>query len=155
LDATGVEVRMDERILATVIWLILLFGVPLALALGTVSLWADGLSSAGGKPGFNNVVVLLLVLVYTVIWLLLLRLIYLPGMGYEASITSLTDIFSPTSESMPALQRLFNRFTDWLQREPITAGIRLVLLAAVLAVPLVLARVLGERSNPLPGRPRR
>jgi hypothetical protein len=143
---------MEERILATIIWLVLLFGVPLALAIGTVSLWADGMSTAGGKPTFNNVVVLLLILIYTIIWLLLLRMVYLPGIGYDANITTLTDIFNPTYESMPALQRLFTRFTDSIQRDPLAAGIRVVLLVVVLAVPLVLARFLGERSNPAPRR---
>ena len=146
---------MDERILATIIWLALFFGVPLVLAVGTVSMWGDGTSAFGGRPNFNNAAVLFLLVIYTLVWLLLLRFVFAPGIGYDTPITSIADLFSPTSESMPALQRLYERLTGWFQRDPLNAGLRLGALAVLLGLPLLTARIVGEwqarRRTPLSG----
>jgi hypothetical protein len=146
---------MEERIFAAIIWLVLFFGVPLVLAIGTVSMWGDGMSAFGARPAFNNGAVLFLLVIYSVVWLLLLRLILAPGIGYDTPITNIADLFSPGYEAMPALQRLYDRLAGWLQRDPLNAGLRLGALLALLGLPLVVARVVGEqqarRRRPAPG----
>lgn len=146
---------MDERLLATLLWLALFFGVPLVLAIGTVSLWGDGMSASGGRPVFNNAAVLFLLIIYAVVWLLLLRFVFAPGIGYDTPIANVSDLFSPTYDSLPALQRLYDRFTGWLQRDPLNAGLRLGVLVILLGLPLVTARIVGEwgarRRTPSPG----
>src|SRR3954452_6661400 len=98
---------MSEQILGISLWLILLFGIPLALAVATASLWADGLASAGGRPRFNNGVVLLLLLIYTAFWLLLLRFLYLPGLRFDPAVTSITPLFNPGFRALTAMQQLY------------------------------------------------
>lgn len=138
---------MSEQILGIGLWLILLFGIPLALAVATVSLWADGLASAGGRPRFNNGVVVLMLLIYAAFWLLLLRFLYLPGLRFDPEVTSITPLFSPGFRALTAIQQLYGDFMGWLQVNPLSAAGQLLLVAAVLGAPLFLARVMGELSG--------
>jgi hypothetical protein len=134
---------MDERILATILWLLLIFALPLILTFASASVWADGMGHAGGKPGFHNGVVVLVFVLYSLVWLLLLRVVYLPAMGYDPRLIALPGPFDARFATLRAIEQLWSAFTGWVGRDALGAGARVALLAVLLALTLVAARSLG------------
>lgn len=135
---------MSEQLLASILWLILIFTLPVALTFASVSVWADGAAHAGGQPGFNNVLVLLLFILYTALWLVLLRVVYLPAMGYDPTLITLPGPFEERFSNLGAIQQLWDTFTGWVRLDPLGAGARVGMLAVLVALALVAARYLGE-----------
>jgi hypothetical protein len=138
---------MDEGILATILWLAVIFVLPIALTFASVSIWADGATRTGGQPGFNNGLVLLLFLFYSLFWLALLRLVYLPAMGFDPNLIALPGPFGPRFATFSALDQLRGAFTGWVGRDPLGAGARVALLVVLGGLALFAARFLGELTG--------
>jgi hypothetical protein len=135
---------MNEQILATILWLLLIFALPLLLTFASVSVWADGVGHAGGQAGFHNGLVLLVFLVYSLGWLALLRVVYLPAMGYDPRLIALPGPFDGRFATLRAIEQLWRDFTGWVGRDALGAGARVAVLALLIALALVAARALGE-----------
>lgn len=134
---------MDEHILATILWLLLIFALPLLLTFASVSVWADGMGHAGGTPRFHNGVVVLVFVLYSLVWLALLRVVYLPAMGYDPRLIGLPGPFDPRFATLRAIEQLWSTFTGWVGRDSLGAGTRVGLLVVLIALALVAARSLG------------
>jgi hypothetical protein len=138
---------MNDGILATILWLIVILVLPLALTFASVSIWADGATRLGGQPNFNNLLVLLLFLFYTIFWLALLRLVYLPAMGYDPRVIALPGPFGEPFARFSALDQLWAAFTGWVRRDPLGAGARVAMLVVLGGLALFAARFLGELTG--------
>lgn len=138
---------MNEDILATVLWLVVILALPLALTFASVSIWSDGAAHAGGQPGFNNLLVVLLFLFYSIFWLALLRLVYLPAMGYDPGVIALPGPFGTRFATFSALGQLWDAFSSWVRRDSLGAGARVALLVVLGGLALFAARFLGELTG--------
>ncbi len=134
---------MSEQLLASILWIVLIFTLPVALTFASVSVWADGAAHAGGQPGFNNALVLLLFVLYSALWLVLLRVVYLPAMGYDPTLITLPGPFSEEFATLRAIGQLWDTFTGWVRLDPLGAGARVGMLAVLVALALVAARTVG------------
>jgi hypothetical protein len=135
---------MNEQILATILWLLLILALPLVLTFASVSVWADGVEHAGGIASFHNGLVLLLALFYSLVWLALLRIVYLPAMGYDPRLIALPGPFDGRFATLRAIEQLWSAFTGWVGRDAFGAGVRVAGLALLVALALVASRSLGE-----------
>lgn len=138
---------MNEGILATILWLVVILALPVALTFACVSIWADSAARTGGQPGFNNGLVLLLFLFFTIFWLALLRLVYLPAMGYDPGVIALPGPFGPRFATFSALGQLWDAFSGWVRRDSLGAGARVALLVVLGGLALFAARFLGELTG--------
>jgi hypothetical protein len=138
---------MNEGIVVTILWLVVILALPLALTVASVGIWADGAAHAGGQPGFNNLLVVLLFLFYSIFWLALLRLVYLPAMGYDPSLIALPGPFGTRFATFSALGQLWGAFTGWVGRDPLGAGARVALLVVLGGLALFASRFLGELTG--------
>ena len=136
---------MDERTMSTLLWLVIIFALPVGLTIMSAGFWGDGVGAAGGQPHYTNSAMLFWAVLHTTAWVLLLRYLYLPAVGFDANVMSLAGPFTPRYASLLALQRLVNDFTGWYVRDPVEAGIRTALLVVLLVIPLLAARMLGAR----------
>jgi hypothetical protein len=136
---------MTEQILASILWLGIFFVLPVALTLATMSIWADGATAVGGKPAFNNIVVVLLLVGYSALWLLLLQTIYLPTIGYDPALLSPGGF--ARFATLLSLQQFLSALTTSVTRNFVGTGLRLLLLAALVAACLLLARFIGQWSG--------
>jgi len=146
----------QSQIAASLLWVALILGPPLALALGAGMVYMDG-----ATRGLNTVpvradnrAILLLLLIALTVWVLLLKFLYLPIIGFDAQFLSLTGITTYDYGDIRSVQTLWHLTRDWATTRPFEAVTLLSFLPLMAASVLVIARALG-RSAALPAPPQR
>jgi hypothetical protein len=146
----------QSQIAASLLWLALILGPPLALALGAGMVYMDG-----ATRGLNTVpvradnrAILLLLLVAFAVWVLLLKFLYLPIIGFDAPFLSFNGLTTYNYADIRSVQTLWHLTRDWVATRPGEAVLLLSFLPLIGASVLIFARALG-RSAALPGPPQR
>ncbi|HET7075885.1 MAG TPA: hypothetical protein VFM49_00410 [Chloroflexia bacterium] len=146
----------QSQIAASLLWLALILGPPLALALGAGMIYMDG-----ATRGLNTVpvrtdnrAILLLLMVALAVWVLLLKFLYLPIIGFDAQFLSLNYLTTYNYADIRSVQTLWHLTRDWVATRPFEAVTLLSFVPLISASVLIFARALG-RSAALPGPPQR
>ena len=147
---------LQTQIASSLLWLAVILGPPLALALSAGMIYTDsatrGLNTVPVRA--DNRAILLLLLIAFAAWVLLLKFLYLPIIGFDAQFLSLDGITTYNYSDIRSVQTLWHLTRDWATTRPFDAVTLLSFLPLISASVLIFARALG-RSAALPAPPQR
>src|SRR5205823_2936250 len=123
----------QEHILSALIWLALILGPPLLLALVAPMFYIDGASRGLHlrEVAIDNRAPLLLLIIGLCVWVLLLKFLYLPLVGFDTQFLTIGGFTQYDYTDLGTLKTLWGLTVDWVQRNPGSA-------IPLLAFPLLL-----------------
>ncbi len=149
----AIDLVDQGRILASLIWLAILLGPALVLTFLAASIYVDsGTRGVNLRPvRVDNRIFLLLLVVSFTGWLLMLKFIYLPAIGFGTQFLTVDGATRYNYTDLYTLQVLGTMALDWVRNQPWQAGLMLGCLPIICVAVLLMARALGRSAAmPLP-----
>jgi hypothetical protein len=117
------SLQQEGHILAAFLWLVILLGPPLALALLTPMFYVDGAtSSPHSQPvKVDNRATLLLLLITFCAWVLLLKFLYLPAIGFDTDFLTVNTFAHYDYTDLGTLKTLGDMTLNWIGRDSVAA----------------------------------
>jgi len=142
---------------ASLLWLGILLGPPLALTLLAPMLYADGATrDAGMMPVKTDNRAALLVLIASFAgWLMLLKYLYLPAIHFETNFLTFTGLVHYDYTDLKTLGALWDKALAYLQAYPLPALAMLAIVPVVDAIVLTVARQMGHAASLRPSHSQR
>jgi len=143
------SLAQQVQFLASALWLVILLGPPLALALLAPMMYVDG--ATRGIPTASvrtdNRVTLLLLLLSFAGWVAVLKFLYLPAIGFDTDFLTFTGMAHYNYGDLQTLGTLWGTATHWAGHSPLQAAALLGCVALVVTAVLVIARELGRAAT--------
>ena len=136
------------QLVASFIWLLIILGPPMAVAMLAPMLYVNGASLGVGsvRVRADNRANLLLLLVSFAAWIVLLKFLYLPIIGFDTHFLSFSGAMTYNYGDLTTLGTLAGMTADWIRRstlEAILYGAAAPMLAAAV---LIFAREWGRAA---------
>lgn len=138
----------ETQILSAFLWFMVLMGPPLALALLAPMMYVDGATRGYGQIEVktDNRAMLLLLFIGFVIWILLLKYLYFPLIGFDTSFLTFEQLPRYNYGDLKSLNTLWTMTLDWIGRSTVPALLLLSFVPLLWAAVLVIARMMGARA---------
>ncbi|HUS15412.1 MAG TPA: hypothetical protein VM536_10395 [Chloroflexia bacterium] len=139
-------------ILSMGLWFLILVGPPLALALLAPMMYVDGATRGFGQVPVrtSNWSMFVILLLGFSLWILLLKLIYFPIIGFTADFLTFDNVTRFDYGNLKMVNALWSQTLSWIGRAPVQALLLLLVVPLLGTAVLIVARVMG-RSAALPG----
>src|SRR5262245_1655310 len=110
------SLQQQGQILAALIWLVILLGPPLLLAILTPMFYVDGATrDPHSQPvKADNRATLLVLFISFCVWVLLLKFLYLPAIGFDAGFLSINGFSQYSYTDLNTLKTLGTMTLDWI-----------------------------------------
>jgi hypothetical protein len=136
------------QLVASFIWLLIILGPPMAVAMLAPMLYVDGasLGPAATRVRADNRANLLLLLVSFAGWIVLLKFLYLPLIGFDTHFLSFSGVMTYNYCDLTTLGTLAAMAADWIRRSTLEALLYSAAAPMLGAAVLIFAREWGRAA---------
>ncbi len=143
------QLAQEFQILAALLWFLLLVGPGMIVATFANMMYVDGATRGPSavEVRTRGAATLMTWFIADVIWLVLLKLLYLPAIGFDNNFLSVNGATAFNYTDIYQLQVLWGMTLDWLGRNPGQALLYVAFPALALTAIGVIARFRGRAAS--------